>query len=222
MINEISPELVGKVNKARLKKPSKTEVASKTLSKAVNKAWIKSSAGKIKEDAPVPQNVRNIPGKASVLGQGSGVMRALDLFLVYQFMKRLLLPFDKWPAYEAGIIDADGKVLRKRNTLSGPERGVWGLFDIMTANIKKIIMKAPGGKTKLASALAAAYLLKEMNSVTEENVDLVSIQFEKILNEEIANNVGDGKVAGLGVGPQGEPGRSKKSLKIIKRSMRAK
>jgi len=169
-----------------------------------------------------PQNVKNIPGKASVFGQGSGVMRALDLFLVYQFLKRLLLPFDKWPAYQAGIIDADGKVLRKRNTLSGPERGVWGLFDVMTANIKKLIMKAPGGKTKLASALAAAYLLKEMNNVTEENVDQLTENFSVMLNEEIANNAGDGKVAGLGVGPQGEPGRSKKSVKIIRRTMRAK
>ena len=168
------------------------------------------------------QNMKNLPGKASVFGQGSGVMRALDLFLVYQFLKRLLLPFDQWPAYKAGIIDADGKVLRKRNTLSGPERGVWGLFDVMTANIKKIIMKAPGGKTKLASALAAAYLLKEMNNVTEENVDQLAESFEQMLNEEITNAVGDGKVAGLGVGPQGEPGKSKKSLKIIKRTMRAK
>jgi hypothetical protein len=64
MINEISPELVGKVNKARLQKPSKTPAAQKTLDKAVKKAWLKSSVGKIKEDSPVPANVTGpaVPG----------------------------------------------------------------------------------------------------------------------------------------------------------------
>lgn len=58
MINEISAELVGKVNKARALegKPSKTPAAQKTLDKAVKKAWLKSSVGKIKEDS-VPSNV---------------------------------------------------------------------------------------------------------------------------------------------------------------------
>ena len=64
MINEVSPELVGKVNKARLSKPAKTSAAQKTLDKAVKKAWLKSSVGKIKEDSPVPANVTGpaVPG----------------------------------------------------------------------------------------------------------------------------------------------------------------
>jgi hypothetical protein len=50
-LDEISPELVGKVNKARTVggKPSKTDVAKKTLATAVNKAWVKSKAGEVKE-----------------------------------------------------------------------------------------------------------------------------------------------------------------------------
>jgi hypothetical protein len=42
-INELSPELIGKVNKARVVggKPSKTTAASKTLSNAVRKVFIK-------------------------------------------------------------------------------------------------------------------------------------------------------------------------------------
>ena len=50
-LDEISPELVGKVNKARTidKKPSKTPEAAKTLRNAVNKAWIKSKVGTVKE-----------------------------------------------------------------------------------------------------------------------------------------------------------------------------
>lgn len=52
-LNELSPELVGKVNKARSVdgKPSKTITASKTLSNAVRKAWLKSNAGKMKNES---------------------------------------------------------------------------------------------------------------------------------------------------------------------------
>ena len=50
-INELSPELVGKVNKARAVggKPSKTLAASKTLSMAVRKAWLKAKVGAVNE-----------------------------------------------------------------------------------------------------------------------------------------------------------------------------
>lgn len=50
-INELSPELVGKVNKARSVggKPSKSLAASKALSTAVRKTWLKSKVGTIKE-----------------------------------------------------------------------------------------------------------------------------------------------------------------------------
>jgi hypothetical protein len=52
MLNEISPELVGKVNKARVVggKPSKTPAGDKTRSIAVRKAWLKAKAGVVKED----------------------------------------------------------------------------------------------------------------------------------------------------------------------------
>ena len=52
-INELSPELVGKVHKARAVggKPSKTIAASKTLSAAVRKAWLKTKVGKMKTES---------------------------------------------------------------------------------------------------------------------------------------------------------------------------
>jgi hypothetical protein len=60
-IDELSPELVGKVNKARLEKPSKTPAASKTLSAAVRKAWLKSKVGIVKEMIAGVGNVRIKP-----------------------------------------------------------------------------------------------------------------------------------------------------------------
>ena len=56
--------------------------------------------------------------------------KVMDLFLIYQFLKRLSTPFKDWDAYKHGIIDADGKVLRKSSTLKTPEeKNSWGYFD---------------------------------------------------------------------------------------------
>jgi len=66
MINEISAELVGKVNVARLDKPTKNIAAQRTLNTAVKKAWLKSSVGKIKEDSHVSANVTG----TAVVGTG--------------------------------------------------------------------------------------------------------------------------------------------------------
>jgi hypothetical protein len=71
-INELSPELVGKVNKARAVggKPSKTLAASKTLSNAVRKAWLKAKAGHMKEG--MIAGVSNTRIKPVNMGQTTG------------------------------------------------------------------------------------------------------------------------------------------------------
>jgi hypothetical protein len=149
----------------------------------------------------------------------------LDLVFTYQFLRRLATPFEQWEAFRLGIIDKDGNVLRKRKTLTTPEEvSAWGYFDRMVANLKKLIGKVPGGKSKIASYAAALLLLKEQNKLK----DLEEHQLEKeteillsrYLNEEIANVVGNGNIASVGVGPQGEPPASKKNLIIKKMTKR--
>jgi hypothetical protein len=91
----------------------------------------------------------------------AGTNKFIDLFLVYQFVKRIITPFDKWPAYELGIIDEKGKVLIRKSSLDTEASKAWGYFDIMCANLKKILAKLPGGQTRLASIAASAFLFKE-------------------------------------------------------------
>ena len=43
--------------------------------------------------------------------------RAVDLLIAYRVIKMLVTPFEKQPAFKNGIIDKDGKVLRKYKTL---------------------------------------------------------------------------------------------------------
>lgn len=82
-INELSPELVGKVNKARAVggKPSKTVAASMTLSNAVRKAWLKAKAGHMKEAAMVSTagTERSTPTNMKMTGSSpESMQRAAD------------------------------------------------------------------------------------------------------------------------------------------------
>ena len=55
--------------------------------------------------------------------------RAIDLFVTYRFLKLLVTPFDKQDAFKFGIIDKDGKVLRKARSLRiGKEKRAYTLI----------------------------------------------------------------------------------------------
>lgn len=156
--------------------------------------------------------------------------KIVDTFLVYQFIKRLATPFNKWKAYELGIIDDEGKVLKKRKDLeSQEEKNSWGYYDILVANLKKLLAKVPFGRSRLASFAAAALLLREYKNGGEEKSleileeeltsmynELVELKEERVEEDAPANNAGGGNIAGIGVGPDGEPGvmpRKKKKYK---------
>jgi len=167
----------------------------------------------------------------------------VDLFLVYSFIRRLVSPFKKWPAYEAGIIDDKGNILIKRKDFTkNAQKDAFGIFDQMILNLKKLLGKLPGGQTKLASYASALWLIREQQRIeatdylTEESVesdldaalerfvneyaDIIEAYSKKDIEEEPANNVGGGNIAGLGVGPDGEPGVSKKNMKKHKKRIR--
>lgn len=146
----------------------------------------------------------------------------VDLYLVYAFIKRLTTPFTEWDAYRLGIIDDKGNVIKKRKDLrTFEEKNAFGVFDLMVLNIKKTMAKVPGGETKLASYAAALYLIKEWNCFSDENTLNESLSDEAI-ETHIKRNlvtyledtaVGNGGIAGLGVGPQGEPGFTKDHMR---------
>ena len=105
----------------------------------------------------------------------------VDLFLVYQFIRRLATPFEKWDAYKEGIIDKNGKVLIKsKNFTTKKQRAAWRIFDRMIANLKKLLAKVPGGSSKLASYAAALFLIKEYKAFTDESMLNEDITDEKL------------------------------------------
>jgi len=57
----------------------------------------------------------------------------VDLFLVFQFIKRLSTPFKEWDAYKLGIIDETGKQLIKRKDFTKrDQKNSFGIFDIIS------------------------------------------------------------------------------------------
>lgn len=152
----------------------------------------------------------------------------VDLFLVYNMVKRLATPFNEWEAYKLGIIDERGNLLKSRKNLRTiKERDAFGLYDLMILKLKRLVEKIPGGKTRLGSYAAALYLVKEGKLYTEETSDkILEEEFMKyyttlseddinIRFEEIVNTAGGGNVAGL---PPDDPVVSKKSQKkLLKR-----
>jgi len=137
------------------------------------------------------------------------VPNTVDLLLAYKLVKRITTPFNEWEAYKLGIIDDKGNVLKRKVSLSNPDqRKNWTNLDIVAANLKKIISKHPGVQAKITARAAQGLMVKE-----DINFILQSIQ------EEIANVVGNGQVAGLGVGSQGEPPKSGlKRRKMLRRT----
>ena len=96
--------------------------------------------------------------------------QVMDLFLVYQFVKRLSTPWDKTEAFKLGLIDAKGKKLKTAETPE--EKKALGYYDKLVYNLKRLLEKLPGGKTRLGSFAAAAFLMKEHNEreYTEEEL----------------------------------------------------
>lgn len=81
-----------------------------------------------------------------------------DTIILYSLLKKLNLSWEEWPAYELGIIDNNGKLLRlPRNP---EERKSWTMLDKFIANLKRILQKFIG-KSKLTSYLTSTYLLKD-------------------------------------------------------------
>ena len=104
----------------------------------------------------------------------------VDAYLVYSFIRRLVTPFDKYPAFTAGLIDGKGNFLKDRKNFSPDERKALPLFDIMIINLKKLIAKVPFGKTRVATIAAALMLLRSKPSKKmNEDVEFDSVKLEE-------------------------------------------
>ena len=83
--------------------------------------------------------------------------RVIDAVIAYRVLKLLVTPFNRTKAFELGIIDAKGKVLKKSRDISDPkERNAYTLLIRFVFNLKKLLAKI-GIRGPLGSAAAAAF-----------------------------------------------------------------
>lgn len=141
----------------------------------------------------------------------------VDLFMLYQFLRRLSTPFEEWRAFELGIIDENGNILKNsKERRSKEEQDAFGKFDLLVLKLKQLLEKIPGGKSRLGSYAAALWLIKE-GRIDENTASLLE---EYMQIAETTMSAGSGAVAGIGVGDDGEPGGhtgAKKNMILLKR-----
>ena len=94
--------------------------------------------------------------------------RAVDLVITYRVVKLLATPFNKQEAFKYGIIDKDGKVLRKYRTLkTTAEKKSYTILHRFVFNLKRILGKVGLGGRLGTFAVALATLLREDKNYVE-------------------------------------------------------
>lgn len=98
----------------------------------------------------------------------------LSVYVAIKFVSALVTPFKEWKAYKLGLINADGDKIRDPAT--DEERKQFTTWMNLIRNVKRLLVKVPGGQSKIAS-FAVAYALLKDSIEKEAN--------SKITNEEL-------------------------------------
>ena len=120
--------------------------------------------------------------------------RAVDLFVTYRFLKLLVTPWNKQEAYKQGIIDKNGKAIKKARDLeTEAERESFTLLHRLVFNCKRIMGKIPFVRSQLGTYATALFLLKEhykIENLPEAEISKYLLENKLInLNDSISEEV---------------------------------
>ena len=130
--------------------------------------------------------------------------RAVDLFVTYRFLKLLVTPWNKQEAYKQGIIDKNGKALKKARDLGlESERNAFTLLHRLVFNCKRIMQKIPLVRSQLGTYATALFLLKEhykLENLPEGDINKFLMEnklvnFDNTISEEV---IGFGSMLPMG------------------------
>ena len=163
--------------------------------------------------------------------------RFVDTVVAYRLLRLLATPIERSDAFKLGIVDKDGEKIKE--PLSQQELNAYSLLQRFVFKVQRALTRSPDRNAKRLLTFAAAMaILKEYTEDDEENVDALLevymldeevirqadllessnlLSFRNYIDEDAANAVGGGNVAGLGVGAQGEPGRDPRFMPMIRR-----
>jgi len=120
--------------------------------------------------------------------------RLVDTLITYRVIKLLVTPFERQEAFKQGIIDKDGKVLKKNKELKTEnEKKAYTYLHRFVFNLKRILKKVGLGSKLGSFAVALALLLKEKKEYEPHKTLIESAvitylketnQYEQLLTEQ--------------------------------------
>ena len=119
--------------------------------------------------------------------------RVIDAVIAYRVLKLLVTPFNKTKAFQLGIIDAKGKVLKKSQEIKDPkERNAYTLLIRFVFNLKRMLSKV-GIRGPLGSSAAAAiaFFKEEHGDNPEVEREVYKYLKEQGFEFEISENYGE-------------------------------
>jgi len=113
-------------------------------------------------------------------GIGTAIKLSVDYVYAFRVVKILFQDWKETDAFKLGLIDENGKKIRSPSTLE--ERGAYNPFISLVFNIKRLLNKVPGGKTKIAAIATSYLLLRESIPVKKEVLDEALDAYFKDIN----------------------------------------
>ena len=114
--------------------------------------------------------------------------RFVDSIIAYRILKMLVVPFENTDAFKQGIVDKNGKELKKMSDLNTvAERDAYTILHRLVFRLKRIINKVPIENKKLLNLAAAYSLIKEHYDAGKEPINLEEQFFNRMkldLSEE--------------------------------------
>lgn len=166
--------------------------------------------------------------------------RALDAVVGLRIMKLLTTPIDKSKAFQLGIVDKDGNKLK--NPSNTNERNAYSFLTRFAFKVQKALMKSSDRNARRLLTFAAAMALLKEYDEKDDDLDVAVLldhymedetvkqqarllesnvlSFKNYMNE--MNGVGGGAIAGVGIGPQGEPGVDPRFMPLARRKKKKK
>ena len=113
--------------------------------------------------------------------------RIANNLIAYRILSMMVTPFEETDAFKLGIIDKDGKNLRKASSLrNSQEKNAFSYLHRLVFNMKKIVNKV-GGESRLKSMVAALWLIREYQESGSRTTSLMEDKYTKLM--KILDNV---------------------------------
>ena len=166
--------------------------------------------------------------------------RALDAVVGIRLLKLLSTPINKSKAFQLGIVDNDGNKVKDPSNTN--ERNAYTLLNRFVFKVQRALTRSSDRNARRLLTFAAAMALLRENKDDDDDLD-VAVLLEHYMEDEKVqqqarllesnvlsfknymsemNGVAGGAIAGIGVGPQGEPGVDPRLMPMARRKKKKK